>query len=76
MIWLKQIMPWTIVPLRMIGPVFKENMHILLEIDNGKWMDVNKTTSISLSGVHSKVRGEKTKVREKSLTSKKKNIYI
>ena len=76
MISLKQIMPWTIVPLRMIGPVFKENMHILLEIDNGKWMDVNKTTSISLSGVHSKVRGEKTKVREKSLRGKKKNIYI
>ena len=40
-------------------------------------MDVNKTTSISLSGVHSKVRGEKTKVRGKSvmLQATRKIIY-
>ena len=35
MIWLKQKMPWTIVPLRMIGPVFKEKMDILFR--NWQW---------------------------------------
>ena len=40
-------------------------------------MDVNKTTSISLSGVQSKVRGEKNESeREQSYKQEEKYLYI